>query len=91
VVIRILLQFLLQQVGVMVLRHTQPAMPRPFKIWLYPLPPVVAIVGFLYILFSRPRFARELVFAGAIVLTGTATYLLRSYRRQEWPFGQRAV
>jgi hypothetical protein len=45
----------------------------------------------LYILFSRPRFARELVFAGAIVLTGTATYLLRSYRRQEWPFGQRAV
>jgi len=86
VVIRILLQFLLQQVGVMVLRHTQPELPRPFRIWLYPLPPLVAIAGFLYILFSRPNFARELFFALAVVLTGTATYLLRSYRRREWPF-----
>ena len=86
VVIRILLQFLLQQVGVMVLRHTQPEMERPFRIWLYPLPPVVAILGFLYILFSRPHFARELVFAGVVVLTGTATYLVRARGRVEWPF-----
>ena len=86
VVIRILLQFLLQQAGVMVLRHTQPAMERPFRIWLYPLPPLVAMAGFLYILFSRPHFARELVFALAVVLTGTATYLVRAQRRREWPF-----
>ena len=78
VVIRILLQFLLQQVGVMVLRHTQPEMERPFRIWLYPLPPLVAIAGFLYILFSRPHFAREIFFAMVVVLTGTATYLLRA-------------
>jgi amino acid transporter len=86
VVIRILLQFLLQQVGVMVLRHTQPELARPFRIWFYPLPPLVAIAGFLYILFSRPHFAREIVFALAVVLTGTATYGIRSYRRREWPF-----
>ena len=86
VVIRILLQFLLQQVGVMILRRTQPELPRPFRIWLYPLPPLVAIVGFLYILFSRPHFARELVFALAVVVTGTATYGVRAYRRREWPF-----
>ena len=71
VVIRILLQFLLQQVGVMVLRRTQPDMERPFRIWLYPLPPLVAIAGFLYILFSRPHFAREIFFAMVVVLTGT--------------------
>jgi amino acid transporter len=86
VVIRILLQFLLQQVGVMVLRRTQPEMERPFRIWLYPLPPLVAITGFLYILFSRPHFAREIFFAMVVVLTGTATYLLRAWRRREWPF-----
>ena len=89
VVIRILLQFLLQQVGVMVLRRTQPELARPFKIWLYPMPPLVAIVGFLYILFSRPHFAREIIFALVVVLTGTATYLLRAYKRGEWPFGER--
>ena len=91
VVIRILLQFLLQQVGVMVLRHTQPEMERPFRIWLYPLPPLVAIAGFLYILFSRPHFAREIFFAMVVVLTGTATYLLRAYKRREWPFAQLAL
>jgi amino acid transporter len=90
VVIRILLQFLLQQVGVMVLRHTQPGLNRPFRIWLYPLPPLVAIAGFLYILFSRPHFAREIFFAMVVVLTGTATYLLRARQRREWPFTQPA-
>src|ERR1700735_3521340 len=91
VVIRIILQFFLQQVGVMVLRRTQPEMERPFRIWLYPLPPVVAIVGFLYILFSRPNFARELFFAVAVVLTGTATYMVRAQRRGEWPFAPGAM
>jgi APA family basic amino acid/polyamine antiporter len=88
VVIRILLQFLLQQVGVMVLRRTQPELERPFRIWLYPLPPVVAIAGFLYILFARPHFAREIFFAMVVVLTGTATYMVRAQRRREWPFAQ---
>jgi APA family basic amino acid/polyamine antiporter len=86
VVIRILLQFLLQQVGVMVLRRTQPDMPRPFRIWFYPLPPLVAITGFLYILFSRPNFSREIFFAMVVVLSGSATYAVRAYRRREWPF-----
>jgi APA family basic amino acid/polyamine antiporter len=86
VVIRILLQFLLQQVGVMVLRHTQPDLKRPFRIWLYPLPPVLAIVGFLYILFARPNFEREIFFALIVVLTGTVTYMLRAHHRREWPF-----
>jgi amino acid transporter len=89
VVIRILLQFLLQQVGVMVLRRTQPDLARPFRIWLYPLPPLVAMGGFLYILFSRPNFAREIVFAMIVVLTGTTTYLIRAQRRSEWPFNRR--
>ena len=86
VVIRILLQFLLQQVGVMVLRRTQPEMERPFRIWFYPWPPLVAIAGFLYILFSRPHFAREIFFAMVVVLTGTTTYLIRARGRREWPF-----
>jgi basic amino acid/polyamine antiporter, APA family len=91
VVIRILLQFLLQQIGVMVLRRTQPDLERPFRIWLYPLPPLVAITGFIYILFSRPHFAREIFFAMAVVLTGTAIYMVRAHRRGEWPFARHAM
>jgi amino acid transporter len=89
VVIRILLQFLLQQVGLIVLRHTQPHMERPFRVWLYPLPPLIAIAGFLYILFARPAFERELFFAFLIVLTGSALYMARAAKRHEWPFASR--
>src|SRR5271157_4888692 len=45
VVTRILLQFFLQQVGVMLLRVQRPELKRPFKMPLYPLPPLVAIAG----------------------------------------------
>jgi hypothetical protein len=51
----------------------------------------VAIAGFLYILFSRPHFAREIFFAMAVVLSGTATYMVRAHRRGEGPFAQPAM
>jgi hypothetical protein len=42
-------------------------------------------------LFSRPHFAREIFFAMAIVLTGTALYMVRAQRRREWPFARQAM
>ncbi|HEY6446620.1 MAG TPA: APC family permease [Acidobacteriaceae bacterium] len=86
VVIRIVLQYLLQQVGVILLRIRRPDLPRPFRIWLYPLPPLAALTGFLFILFSRTGGWRDLSFAIAIALAGTALYLLRARARREWPF-----
>src|SRR5437762_600839 len=53
VVIRIMVQFLLQTVGVMVLRVRRPEMPRPFRMWLYPLPALLATLGFLYVMLAR--------------------------------------
>ena len=44
VVIRILLQFILQAVGVIVLRIRRPDLPRPFRMWLYPLPAILAFL-----------------------------------------------
>lgn len=78
VVLRILVQFLLQHVGVLYLRRTQPGLPRPFRLWLYPVPPLVAIAGFTYILLGRPNFQRELALAAVVILLGTAAFYLRS-------------
>jgi amino acid transporter len=77
VVLRILLQFLMQHLGVIYLRRTQPEMPRPFRLWLYPLPPLVAIAGFLYILISRPNFQRELLLAAVLIAAASAVFVLR--------------
>jgi amino acid transporter len=83
VVIRILVQFLMQHVGVMYLRRTQPERARPFRIWLYPLPPVVAICGFVYILVERANFQRELLGAGVVILAGTVVYGVRELVRDK--------
>ncbi len=77
VVIRIVLQFLLQTVGVIVLRVRCPAMPRPFRMWLYPLPASVASVGFLYVLLFRPNFQKELRYAVLILCVGIVLYVIR--------------
>ena len=86
VTIRIILQFVLQQVGVVVLRVRQPNLPRPFRIWLYPIPPVLALIGFLFMLFSRKEASRELMFAALIAISGSAIYFGRAWFRREWPF-----
>jgi amino acid transporter len=78
VVLRIVLQFSLQHIGVMVLRVRCPDLPRPFRLWLYPLPPLLALAGFGYIVFSRPNFHRELLLAAAVTLGGTLLFVLRS-------------
>jgi amino acid transporter len=88
VAIRIVLQFLLQQVGVILLRIRQPEMPRPFRIWLYPLPPILAFAGFLFILLSRHEAMRELSYAAAVAASGTVIFLIRSRFRHEWPFAK---
>ncbi len=87
VVIRILVQFLLQTVGVIVLRVRRPELPRPFRMWLYPLPALLATFGFLYVLIARKNFLKEVRYAVVIVVIGTLIYLVRAYRRREWPFG----
>ena len=86
VVIRILIQFLLQTVGVIVLRVRRPDMPRPFRMWLYPLPALLATVGFLFILFGRPHFGKEVRYAAVLVVVGLVIYFVRARSRREWPF-----
>jgi amino acid transporter len=85
VVIRILLQFLVQAIGVIVLRVRRPEMPRPFRMWLYPLPALLASAGFLFVLFGRPNFGKEIRYAIVILLVGLAIYMGRAWRDREWP------
>jgi len=86
VVTRILLQFLLQQIGVIVLRIQRPGLERPFRMPLYPLPPLVATLGFAFMLMNRSHAVEGLVVAAFIGVSGTLIYLVRARRLQQWPF-----
>jgi amino acid transporter len=54
VVTRILEQFVAQVIGVMLLRRFQPNRPRPYRIWFYPIPCLLALAGWLYLYVSAP-------------------------------------
>jgi len=84
IVTRILEQFAAQIIGVMILRHAQPDRPRPFRIWLYPLPCLLALAGWLYLYATS---------GGVFILLGLATlglgiaaFLLWARRTRTWPF-----
>jgi amino acid transporter len=86
VVIRLFLQFLPQTLGILWLRWRRPLEPRPFRMWLYPLPALVASAGFIYVLIARPYFLKEVRYALVILLAGLLVYFPRAWRRREWPF-----
>jgi amino acid transporter len=85
---RILEQFVAQTVGVMVLRRTQPQLVRPFRMWLYPLPCLLALVGWLYLYVSAdPLF----IALGLGTLTaGVVAFVVWSMHTPGWPFHARA-
>ncbi|PYV79128.1 MAG: amino acid permease [Acidobacteria bacterium] len=87
VVIRILLQFLLQAIGLIVLRIRRPEMLRPFRMWLYPVPALLAIIGFAYIVTKRPDALKEIRYAAVVLLAGLILYFVRAWRNRDWPFG----
>ena len=86
VITRILLQFFPQQAGVMLLRVQRPDLPRPFRIPLYPLPPLAAMAGFAFLLINRAHAFMEIGVAAAIAASGTLLYLLRAQKLRQWPF-----
>jgi amino acid transporter len=86
VITRIMIQFFPQQIGVMLLRVTRPEMVRPFKIPLFPLPPLIAMAGFYFLLVNRNHALVGLAIAAAIGVVGSMIYLIRARRLKQWPF-----
>jgi amino acid transporter len=81
---RILVQFMGQAAGVMLLRRTRPDMPRPYRIWLYPVPTFVALVGWLFIFVTTD--VRVIAFGVGILALGVVCFLGWSRRLRQWPF-----
>jgi basic amino acid/polyamine antiporter, APA family len=83
VVIRVMLLFLVQAVGAVVWRITNKDRPRPFRMWLYPLPVLITLAGFSLVLVDK----RGLVQRGLVLaVLGVVAYLGHLYlcsRRQQ--------
>jgi amino acid transporter len=81
---RILVQFIGQVFALILLRKRAPDMPRPYRMWLYPLPSIIALVGWVFIFATTPW---PVIVLGLGTLTlGGVFFLVWSWYSQRWPF-----
>jgi amino acid transporter len=83
---RIVVQFIGQIAAVIWLRRRAPQMERPFRIWLYPVPVLVALVGWIFLLVTTNK--QTLAYAIATLVVGIIFFLGWSYWTRRWPFGE---
>jgi len=81
---RILVQFIAQAVGLIILRKARKSTDFPYKMPFFPLPVYVAIVLWGCILIATGLN----LFLGALtaISTGAIVYLIKSKLKEEWPF-----
>ncbi|MBS0262032.1 MAG: tetraacyldisaccharide 4'-kinase [Planctomycetes bacterium] len=72
VIVRILVQFIGQIVALHLLRKTRPDIPLPFRMWLYPLPSLLALIGWIFLLATAK--ADVLMIAGGVLLSGCVAF-----------------
>jgi amino acid transporter len=85
IVTRIVVQFMGQIVGLILLRRNAPNMERPYRMWLYPIPAIVAMLGWIFV-FATTQI--DVIFFGVGVLAlGFVAFLVWSWKKQSWPFG----
>jgi amino acid transporter len=80
---RLLVQFIGQAVGVMLLRRRRGAEGLPFKMWLYPLPAVLTMMGWAW-LFWQTGATRK--WGLAEIALGALAFLIRAREMRQWPF-----
>lgn len=83
---RCLIQFIGQAVGLMLLRRRWKSERLPFKMWLYPLPVLIAMAGWIGIFLSTGR--RPILASLAATAAGILVYLARARFLSQWPFGE---
>jgi amino acid transporter len=86
IVFQIMLQFIAQCIAVFRIRRYRTDIKRPFSMPLYPLPVLVALGGWLYILAAS---GWKYILSGlGLAMLGTAAYLWRARRDRQWPFAK---
>src|SRR5882762_131093 len=85
IVTRILVQFMGQIVGLILLRRSAPDMPRPYRMWLYPIPALVALLGWIFV-FATTQY-QVILFGVGVLALGCVAFLVWSWNTKRWPFG----
>ncbi len=84
---RILVQFVGQAIGLLLLHKRKGNNFFKWKMPLYPLPVILAIAIWLFIFYSTE--IKMMLIAGTIILAGCIAYLIKSFYKKEFPFNNK--
>jgi amino acid transporter len=80
----IIVQSIAQVAALIVLRKRQPHLDRPYKQWLYPVPCVIALLGWIYVYVSASTLS--LILSGIWIVAGLVVFAMWAKLNRSWPF-----
>ena len=81
---RIMIQFIGQAIGLLLLHRKKNGVEFPYKMPLFPVPIILAIAMWLFILIST---GSKLMSYGILVIAiGLVVYFIKAKIKKEWPF-----
>ena len=83
-IIQIIFQFIPQVFAVFAIRMFRKEVKVPFRMWLYPLPALIALVGWIFVGIS-PDQRQNIGTALILVVVGVAAYFVRARFLSLWP------
>jgi amino acid transporter len=85
--VMVIVQSVAQIVALVVLRRRRPDLPRPYRQWLYPLPAIIALIGWVYIYYSAGT--ESIVLSVIWLAVGVLAFLGWARAERTWPFAGR--
>jgi amino acid transporter len=82
--VAVLVQSVAQIFALTVLRRRQPELHRPYKQWLYPVPSILALAGWLYVYKSATGVS--IVLSLIWIVGGVVVFLTWAKINRSWPF-----
>ncbi|MGW1501791.1 APC family permease [Streptomyces mirabilis] len=92
--VMVIVQALAQIVALSVLRKRQPTLHRPYKMWLYPIPSLLALVGWLTIYGYADKNSpgrHPIEWSLAWVALGCVAFVVWANLEKVWPFGPKEI
>ena len=82
--VAVLVQSIAQVVALTVLRRRQPELRRPYRQWLYPVPSLLALAGWIYVYASATT--ESILLSVAWIVGGVVAFLAWARVNRAWPF-----
>lgn len=83
---RILIQFIAQAIGLLLLRKTRDTKDFPYKMPLFPVPVFIAIAIWLFILYSTG--IKMAAYGLVVIALGIIVFFIKAKVNKEWPFAR---